>query len=200
MSAITTDIINSYRKKTTPVVLLPQELFMKKIILLLITLFLGSTLCFAWEPDPIGYEVDNIPEYKEYFEEYAQRLYENFQPQKHFIGIYGTYDGFTYTIFRDGTIKDIVNDFNNEKSRYVKYCNDIINSTHAKPFPEAIKDDFIVVDLLFGYYHNKRHKVLLYGRTKSNLWLYWRDRYKISSVNIIKIYIEKKNYLHKFSK
>ena len=157
--------------------------------LLLAFLFFISP-CFAWEPDPVKDEINNIPEYKEYFEEYAQRLYENFQPQKHFIrGIYRG-DNFYFTIKRDGTVENIDNFFYDNK--FTKYCYKVIQETKADPFPEAIKDELIVVYMWLYYSDDDDSvKLSLYGRTKSFLWFYWQKLYDLSSVNLVDIHIYK---------
>ena len=171
---------------------------MKKIFSLLamfIILTCPFSTVYGREPDP--YEVDNIPQYKGYFEDFAQRLYDNFQPRKHFIGVAGTYGIFNITVFRDGTIKNVQKDFIINRNKYIDYCEKIIMELEPKPFPPEIKDDFIVVSLVMSYYYEDKIKVFLYGRTKSSLYLYWQKLYDVESVNKISIDIGKKNYLHK---
>ena len=167
---------------------------MKKLLITLILLFIGLQFnyCFA-KIDKT--EISTIPEYQEYFDEYSKRLYENFHPEKHFFGVWGTFDVFTYTIFRDGTVKNIIKDFYN--NRYTDYCKIIIMETEAKPFPDAIKDDFIVMDVTLGYYNEDKFSMHLYGRTDSYLWLYRQNRYNVESVNVVSIQAERKNYWNK---
>ena len=171
---------------------------MKKIVLIfLFIISLTCSNCFAFDPDPIRNEVVNIPQYKEYFEDFAQRLYNDFQPRKHFIGVAGTYGIFNITVFRDGTVKNIQKDFIINRNKYIDYCEKIITELEPKPFPPEIKDDFIVVDLVLGYYNEDKIKILLYGKTKYSLYRYWQKLYNVESVNLIDVRIEKKNYLHK---
>ena len=175
---------------------------MKKAILILLILIMGiMNASFAWEPDPIKDEVENIPEYKEYFEEYSRRLRDNFQPEKHFIGVgIGTYDTFMYTIFRDGTVKNIQDDWLH-KGRYFEYCKKVIENTKPKPFPDAIKDDFIIMDVTLGYYNENEFDLLVFKRrTKSNLYTYWQPLYSVRSVQVVSIDIIKKDYWHKLFK
>ena len=167
---------------------------MKKLFLVLSVLLFGLA-SFAWEPDPIKDEINNIPEYQEYFDDYSKRLYENFQPQKHFFGLGGTIDVFTYTIFRDGTVKNIIKDFYN--NRYTDYCKKVIMETEAKPFPDAIKDDFIIMDVTLEYVYEDKFNIMLFGRTKYYLQYYWKKRYNVESVNVVSINAARKNYWNK---
>ena len=170
---------------------------MKKLFLVLSVLLFGLA-SFAWEPDPIKDEINNIPEYQEYFDDYSKRLYENFHPEKHFFGALRTLDAFTYTIFRDGTIKNIRNDFYH--NRYTDYCKKVIMETVAKPFPDAIKDDFIIVVAWIGFEDEDKIDTKLFGRTKYSSQFYWKKRYNVESVNLVDIDIEKKNYWNKLKK
>ena len=169
---------------------------MKKIIIIFVILLFGLN-GYSEELDPYWDAVKIVPEYKEYFEDFAQRLYNNFQPRKHFIGVAGTYGIFNITVFRDGTIKNVQKDFIINRNKYIDYCEKIIMELEPKPFPPEIKDDFIVVSLVMSYYYEDKIKVFLYGRTKSSLYLYWQKLYDVESVNQIDIDIGKKNYLHK---
>ena len=170
---------------------------MKKLFLVLSVLLFGLA-SFAWEPDPIKDEINSIPEYQEYFDDYSKRLYENFHPEKHFFGGWATLDSFYYTIFRDGTVKNISNFFYN--NRYTDYCKKVIMETEAKPFPDAIKDDFIVIHTWLGFEDEKKLSMNLYGRTKYYIQFYWKKRYNVESVNLVDIDIEKKNYWNKLKK
>ena len=167
---------------------------MKKIFIILILLFISLQFNYS-DAKTDKTEINSIPEYQEYFDEYSKRLYENFHPEKHFFGAIRTLDFFEYTIFRDGTVKNIRNDFYN--NRYTDYCKKVIMETKAKPFPDAIEDDFIVIGAWIGFENEKKLTTQLFGRTDSHLWLYWQKRYKVESVNVVDIDIEKKNYWNK---
>ena len=197
MSVITTDIINSYRKIITPVVLLPQELFMKKILIITILIVLSFNFTYAFNNDPISEEMEQIPEYKEYFQDYAQRLYNNFHPEKHFFRTLG--NGFFYVIRNDGTIENLEAEFS-YNPKFTRYCINTIKLTKAYPFPKEIKDDYIVIELFFNYHNITRLEMQLYGRVKALDSIYWKKYYNLPSVNLVKLYMERKHPLIPFIK
>ena len=169
---------------------------MKKVIVIL-AIFLFGLNAYSRELDPYWDAVKIVPQYKEYFEDFAQRLYDNFQPRKHFIGVNGTIGAFELTIFRDGTVKNVQKDFIIKRNKYVDYCEKILMELEPKPFPPEIKDEFIIVKIWLSYLNEDGTDIRLYSRTKSSLYFYWQNLYHIDSVNLIYIYVDKKNYLHK---
>ena len=72
--------------------------------------------------------------------------------------------------------------------------------TVAKPFPDAIKDDFIIVVAWIGFEDEDKIDTKLFGRTKYSSQFYWKKRYNVESVNLVDIDIEKKNYWNKLKK
>lgn len=125
--------------------------------------------------------------YEDYFEEYAQRLYKNYYPEKHFF--FGQADVFLFFINNDSSIEHLDNLF--KDNRFSRYCKKLILNTPVYPFPQQIKDDKILVAISMSYAYEDRVKVDLGGRTKSRDSFYWKKFYDKPSINVVDIYLEK---------
>ncbi len=157
--------------------------------ILLFFCLLGTLVCNAHEIDPITTEVDTNKAYSEYFNNYAERLYNNFRPEEHFRK--GWYQGnnFLYVIRRDGTIENLIPFF--KKDRFERYGEKVIKATVPYPFPEEIKDEIIMVNVWLQYAHEDSCKLVLYGRSKYRASFYWKKYYDLPSIQVVNIYLER---------
>lgn len=142
-------------------------------------------------------EIDSIKEYKEYFEEYAERLYENFHPEKRFF--FGQGNFFYFFINRDGNIEHLETFF--KDNRFSRYGKKVILNTPAYPFPEEIKDDKIFVYMDMTYFKENMYEVYLCGRRDLYRSIFWKQHYEKPTINIVDISIERNRIkLHKDEK
>lgn len=119
---------------------------MKFFIALIFIFVLGMQMAFAETLPPKGYydvTPENYPVLFGYLEDYANKLFEDYNP-----GILWAYHGGgvgTYTINKDGTISDIP-DYLDEHvcTRYLKK---LILKTTPPPFPEELEADKIKIQL-----------------------------------------------------
>lgn len=162
-----------------------------KFFFILFLLILGLN-CYAELPDTT--EFNTIKEYKEYFDDYTKRLYENFQPGKRFFFKQGEFVYFF--INNDGSIEHLDTFISN--NRFSRYCKKVVHNTTAYPFPEQIKDDKIFIFASIHYWSQNTYKTDLYGRTKSIHSICWKPYYDKPSINVVDISIEKEN--KKFTK
>jgi len=157
--------------------------------ILLVICILGFLSCQAHEIDPDRTDVTTNPAYGEYFNAYAERLFNNFHPEKHFLK--GWYKGtdMMYVIRRDGTIENIDSFF--KENRFQRYCKKVIKSTTPYPFPDEIKDELIMIYAWMEYAHEDSCEVVLYGKTKYRDSFYWKKLYDIPSIQAVSLYLEK---------
>lgn len=133
-------------------------------------------------------EVNTIKEYKEYFDDYAKRLYENYKPEKkHFFFVQGNF--FYLFINRDGTIEHLNTVL--KENRFSRYVKKVILETPAYPFPEQIKDDKIFVHISIHYWSENEYYVILQGRNNLYRSIHWKQHYNKPTINIVDISIEK---------
>ena len=153
---------------------------MKNFIALIFIFILGMQTAFAETLPPKGYydvTPENYPVLFGYLEDYANKLFEDYNP-----GILWAYHGGgvgTYTINKDGTISDIPEYLDDHVC--TRYLKKLILKTTPPPFPKELEADKIKIQLwLFrnkytntNVYYSPILEFVNISLSKGHQWKYW---------------------------
>ena len=153
---------------------------MKNFIALIFIFILGMQTAFAETLPPKGYydvTPENYPVLFGYLEDYANKLFEDYNP-----GILWAYHGGgvgTYTINKDGTISDIPEYLDDHVC--TRYLKKLILKTTPPPFPKELEADKIKIQLwLFrnkytntNVYYSPILEFVNISLSKGHQWKFW---------------------------
>lgn len=131
---------------------------MKKFIVSVFSLLLlfANGLAYAETLPPKGSYVINTDDYPllyKYMEDYANQLFEKFNPGIFWVHNYGTMDA--YYIHKDGTVSNL----SDTKGSQERLLRKLVLDNPPPPFPKDLEADRITVDLalLRGYEDDIRY-------------------------------------------
>lgn len=128
---------------------------MKKLLLIILSLFFITPQSFAEEipPKGCGYNItkEHIPIHWAYLEDYAEKLKEALEAKRMFR-LRGMGANYTFFITRDGKIKDIKLDIHQNKY-FNEKVKEIILSVEPLPFREGMNEDDILFSVYLGFEH-----------------------------------------------